>query len=110
MRLYSFSLVVIPSFVLASASVASAAPQIFWASDPVRPNETVLIQGSDFGTAPIVEIARLADEKPTAPIFPSTRPSGPGAGGWSVGTTARIRRARSERGPARRFFRRPIVR
>ncbi len=46
---------------------ASAAPQIFWASDPVRPNETVLIQGSDFGNAPTVEIARLADDKPTAP-------------------------------------------
>jgi hypothetical protein len=39
---------------------------VFWASDPVRPNETVLLQGNDFGGA-VVEAARLEDGKPTAP-------------------------------------------
>jgi hypothetical protein len=77
MRSSSFSLLIISSFVLASASTASAAPQIFWASDPVRPNETVLIQGSDFGKAPVVEIARLADDKATELTFQSL----PGHGG-----------------------------
>ena len=57
-------------FFLASAldvATAAAAPQVFWASDPVRPGETVLLQGSDFGSSPVVEIARLADDAPAAP-------------------------------------------
>jgi len=40
------------------AAAGAAAPAIFWASDPVRPNETVLVQGSDFGPTPTVEIAQ----------------------------------------------------
>jgi len=47
--------------------VAAAAPQVFWASDPVRAGETVLLQGSDFGTAAMVEIVRLADGLPREP-------------------------------------------
>ncbi len=38
-----------------------AVPQVFWASDPVRPNETVLLQGHGFGSAAVVEVARLED-------------------------------------------------
>lgn len=49
------------------AGELSAAPQVFWASDPVRPNETVLLQGSDFGGVEAVEVARLEDGKPTVP-------------------------------------------
>jgi hypothetical protein len=72
------------SFVLAAAPLANAlppttsppaaAPQIFWASDPVRPNETVLLQGSDFGASPVVQIVRLADDAPTLPS-PASRSS-----------------------------------
>jgi hypothetical protein len=40
---------------------AMAAPRVFWASDPVGPNETVLLQGCDFGDAAVVEAARLDD-------------------------------------------------
>jgi hypothetical protein len=41
---------------------ARADPKIFWASTPVRPDETVLLQGSDLGgPGAIVEIARLGD-------------------------------------------------
>ncbi|HZK79420.1 MAG TPA: hypothetical protein VFC46_00095, partial [Humisphaera sp.] len=54
--------------VCAIAVPASAAPHIFWASGPVRPNETVMVQGSDLGAgAAIVEMARLDDANPSAP-------------------------------------------
>lgn len=44
-----------------------AEPRVFWASDPVRPDETVLVQGSDFGAGATVEMARLEDGKASAP-------------------------------------------
>ncbi|MGD0093572.1 MAG: hypothetical protein ABSE73_26990, partial [Planctomycetota bacterium] len=37
-----------------------------WASDPVRPDETVLLRGGGFGTQPVVEFARLDDGAPAA--------------------------------------------
>ncbi len=42
-------------------AAAPAAPRIFWASDPVRPDETVLLQGCDFAGAS-VDVARLPDD------------------------------------------------
>lgn len=48
------------------ASPGSATPQLFWASAPVRPNETVLLQGQEFGSA-TVEIARLDDGPAATP-------------------------------------------
>ena len=46
---------------------AAASPHIFWASDPVRPDETVMVQGSDLGGASaVVEMARLDDGPATA--------------------------------------------
>jgi len=45
----------------------AAEAHIFWASDPVRPEETVLVHGSDFSPDAVVEMARLADAKTTAP-------------------------------------------
>ncbi len=39
-------------------------PQIAWASDPVRPDETVLLRGVGFGAQPAVEFARLDDGDP----------------------------------------------
>lgn len=38
---------------------------MFWASDPVRPDETVLVQGCDLGKA-AVELARLEDDAQAA--------------------------------------------
>ncbi|MBI2300208.1 MAG: hypothetical protein HYU66_14895 [Armatimonadetes bacterium] len=38
-----------------------AAPTVFWASDPVRPGESVLVFGDGFGTAPGLALTRLAD-------------------------------------------------
>jgi hypothetical protein len=46
-------------------AAAPAGPKIFWASDPVRPDETVLLQGCDFAGAS-VEVARLADDPSAA--------------------------------------------
>ena len=50
-------------FLLTAAQVLPAGaetPHIFWASDPVGPDETVLVQGSEFEGAK-VELSRLAD-------------------------------------------------
>ena len=44
-----------------TAHGAFAAPHVFWASDPIRPGETVLLRGADFGDHPVIEVARLAD-------------------------------------------------
>jgi hypothetical protein len=57
---------VVLAISVASAASSDAAPRpcIFWASDPVRPDETVLLQGSDFPAAAVVEITRL-DNTPT---------------------------------------------
>ena len=46
-------------------------PRIFWASSPVRPDETVLVQGSDFGPNAIVEMARLDDTTKETPERPA---------------------------------------
>ena len=52
--------------VVGPSTAALAAPQVFWASDPVKPGETVLLQGSDFSAA-TVEAARLDDPPPHGP-------------------------------------------
>lgn len=41
---------------------AADAPAVFWASDPVRPDDTVLAIGNFFGEAPVIEAARLDDK------------------------------------------------
>lgn len=46
---------------MAAGHAADTAPQIAWASDPVRPDETVLLRGGGFGAKPAVEFARLDD-------------------------------------------------
>lgn len=51
----------VATVVLLTASLAAAAPVVFWASDPVRPGETVLLRGAGFGAQPTLEVARLAD-------------------------------------------------
>ena len=46
-------------------TAGTALPQISWASDPVRPDETVLLRGCGFGSRPAVEFARLDDGAPS---------------------------------------------
>ena len=57
---------------------ASASPHVFWASDPIRPGETVLLRGADFGDKPVIEVARLADDEAGFPA--SKAPAWPGSG------------------------------
>lgn len=50
------------ALLLLMVAPAIAAPQIFWASDPVGAGETVLLVGDGFGGNPTVQINRLADD------------------------------------------------
>lgn len=53
---------------LFAIAVEAAEPRVFWASDPVRPDETVLVHGSDLGSAhAVVEMARLDDTASATP-------------------------------------------
>jgi len=36
-------------------------PVVFWASDPVRPGEVVVVQGGRWGKQPKVDVSRLAE-------------------------------------------------
>jgi hypothetical protein len=47
--------------VFAANAAGAAQPTITWASDPVRPDETVVIQGGGFSPGAVAEIARLDD-------------------------------------------------
>lgn len=67
--------------VAATAAPPAGPPRVFWASDPVRPGETVMVHGSDLGdaaTPATVEMARFDDGDPAAaPTTPATRPAAP---------------------------------
>jgi hypothetical protein len=53
--------------LLATLSLqARAEVAVSWASDPVRPDETVLLRGTGFGAHPVVSFARLPDGDPLA--------------------------------------------
>ena len=60
--------------VVGGPAGAETVPRIFWASDPVRPDETVMLHGSDLGASATVELARLEDGPASAPPgLPRTR-------------------------------------
>jgi hypothetical protein len=46
---------IIASGILASQALAGEKPVIFWASDPIRPGDTLMIQGHAFGSDAVVE-------------------------------------------------------
>src|SRR5947209_4361532 len=53
---------------MAECRAAEEGPHVFWASDPVRPDEAVLVQGSQLGgPEAIVEMARLDDRASSGP-------------------------------------------
>ncbi|MDD5460854.1 MAG: glycosyl hydrolase family 28-related protein [Methylococcales bacterium] len=54
-------LLVLVAFALFSQFALANSPQVFWASDPVRPGETVLMTGEDLGSNPKISIRRLKD-------------------------------------------------
>jgi hypothetical protein len=47
--------------MLALTGIVVGAPHVFWASDPIAPGDTVLVTGGGFGTAPVVDVQRVAD-------------------------------------------------
>lgn len=58
----------IAAIVGVCAASGLAGPHVFWVSDPVRPDETVMLQGSDLGGSPAtVEMARLEDTPNSVP-------------------------------------------
>jgi len=62
--------------ICVAAGRAGAAPVVFWASDPIRPGETVLVSGEGFGERPSVEVWRLGDgPAETSSAKPPIRPA-----------------------------------
>lgn len=59
------------ALLMATTGLAFGQPVVHWASDPVRPDETVLLRGGGFGTQPVVEFARLDDGDPAAANQPA---------------------------------------
>src|SRR4051794_23365153 len=77
------SIAVFLSTLLAVAAASADPPRVFWASDPVRPGETVMAHGSDLGdvaATAVVEMARLEDGPAGAP---TTRPAAAAVGAWT---------------------------
>lgn len=58
-------------FYLLFANLAYCRPAIFWAADPVRPNESVIVAGSDFGSYPRVLIGATPAGDPGQPPIKS---------------------------------------
>ncbi|MGI2323693.1 MULTISPECIES: right-handed parallel beta-helix repeat-containing protein [Methylococcus] len=58
------------------AAPALGAPQIFWASDPVKPGEAALMVGDGFGEHPRIELTRLKDDAGGAPASPKRTVAG----------------------------------
>ncbi len=78
MRCRVFSWVVAGVF---GAGVVRGGPIVFWASDPVGPDDTVLVSGAGFGTAPSVRflllkngISRMPRDEPRYPNRSKARP------------------------------------
>ena len=62
-----FSFFVFLHIYASSVIAAEVSPVIIWASSPVKPNETVIIQAGNFSENAIVELARLKDNNPGNP-------------------------------------------
>jgi len=56
------------AFALLGAVHAADAPVLFWLSDPVQPDETLMISGEFFTPQSIVELARIEDGAPGSPV------------------------------------------
>lgn len=55
---------------IAGAAFASA-PVVFWASDPVRPDETVVCRGGGFGSDPLVQVWRVHEAFQSGQVDPA---------------------------------------
>jgi hypothetical protein len=59
--------------VLGLSGIATAAPSVFWASDPVRPDESVIVEGAGFGSSPHVLVTRIGATEPSQDAQPDWR-------------------------------------
>jgi hypothetical protein len=57
---------ILAAFQFVSIASASAQPAIFWFSDPVDPDETVLVTGADLNEVTAVTVARIPDQGESA--------------------------------------------
>ena len=64
--LFKIFVFLIISFNAFSVS-SNSRPRIIWASSPVGPNETVMIQAGDFSNTATIQLARMKDSKPGNP-------------------------------------------
>jgi hypothetical protein len=50
-----------------NADASKVSPSIFWVSDPVQPNEIVMVEGANWGNSPSIELSWLKDNNPGQP-------------------------------------------
>ena len=55
------------ALLLGAAATGADAAQVFWASEPARPGDVVLVYGGDLGRVREVGVWRLADGEPASP-------------------------------------------
>jgi hypothetical protein len=65
-----------PDADLLSYGTASGVPIIFWASQPVKPDQTILATCGGTDATSTAELARLADDAPGSPLTQKPLPSG----------------------------------
>lgn len=67
-----YTLALLSGLLLGPLPTNATPPIITWGSDPVRPDETVLLQGEGFGDDCVIELGRLPDSEPVAPRSDAT--------------------------------------
>ena len=67
MKTYPLATLAVASFISMGAPSVIAAPQIIQASDPVRPDETVLVTGEGFSNDSKAELAVMPDRPGAEP-------------------------------------------
>ena len=50
-----------------NADAPKVSPSIFWVSDPVQPNEIVMVEGANWGNSPSIKLNWLRDDRPGQP-------------------------------------------
>ncbi len=68
------TLILLTGLLLGPLPARAAPPVITWGSDPVRRDETVLLQGEGFGNNCVIELGRLPDSEPAVPQPDATLP------------------------------------
>jgi len=52
---------------IGTSDASRVPPSIFWISDPVQPDEVVMVEGANWGNSPRIELSWLRDDKPGQP-------------------------------------------